>query len=575
MKKETAPPKIPRTIRQQVKLLAELRNRFGDESCRLKKALLRRLADTEILDPDLLLAYHEALLFIRVYPDDRELFILVRRQCDGFGQRVLLLREEDPDAGSILDEEAIPETAISYRYDYTTVVELVKWYGSALEIQWEEYEDTEKLDYLLPLLASWGESDGLDLAPVSTEEWIDLARGDSGQTGLQWLLSGLQRLKIPYLAKRHLYDTLELPVAWQLGDSPACRTHAKVPAGEPYFHEEPLLRKMENFHQEVKRPLSRISHASPSAARRLIKTIRCALAVRHRSLYPVEYASPDEVVVAQCNRGYQLVLFGMKPEYRLPIESDYASLLIKNGYVIGYGVGAILFDQCEIAINIFDTWRGGEAAYIFSQYLRVFHQHFGSTRFRMERYQVGYENDEGLQSGSFWFYRKLGFVSEDPEVRALCAKEQQKIRSTPGYRTSIATLKKLAVSDMYYTMEGDPERISPGFALTGVSLATTRMIGDRFEGDRIRALDQSADQLARTLGVRGRKNWPAAEQLWFRRLAPTLSLISGLEKWTSQQKKDLVTLVRAKGAPRESDFVRLLSMNRKLRRALEKIALQL
>ncbi len=416
MTKQNTIPRLPVSLGKQIRLLVQLRNQFGEEPRQWKLALLQQLSGTEILDPELLLEYHEALLFIRVYPDDREVFRITRRECDRFGQRVLRLREEDPDAAEALDEEALPETAVSYQYDHTTVAELVKWYGPKLEIQWEEFEDTEKLDALLPLLASWAESDGLDLAPVSTEEWVDLARGQDGQSALQWLLARLDRLKVPYLVKRQLYDALELPVAWQLGDSPACRTHAKVSGGVPYFHEGPLLRKMENFNREVKRPLDRISLASPRTARQLIKTIRCALAVRHRGLYPVEYASPDEVIVARCNRGYQLVLFGMKPDYRLPVESDYAALIIKNGYVIGYGVGAILFDQCEIAINIFDTWRGGEAAYIFSQYLRVFHQHFGCTRFRMERYQVGYENDEGLQSGSFWFYRKLGFISENPDV---------------------------------------------------------------------------------------------------------------------------------------------------------------
>jgi hypothetical protein len=547
-----------------------LRNRFGDESRRLKLALLRELGGAEILDPGKLLDYHEALLFIRVYPDDHDVFRLARQQCDSFGQRVLRLREEDPEAAEGLDEEALPETAVSYQYDHTTVAELVKWYGPALEIQWEEFTDTEKLDALLPLMASWTESDGLDLAPISTEEWVDLARGNSGRTGLQWLLEGLARLRVPYLVKRQLYDALELPVVWQLGDSPACRTHARVSSGEPFFHQDALLRKMENFRREVKRPLTRISHASPHRARQLIKTIRCALAVRHRGLYPVEYASPDEVVVARCNRGYQLVLFGMKPEYRLPIESDYAALIIKNGYVIGYGVGAILFDQCEIAINIFDTWRGGEAAYIFSQFLRVFHQHFGCTRFKMERYQVGYENDEGLQSGSFWFYRKLGFISRDPDVRVLADRELKKIRSTPGYRTSIATLKKLAVSDMFYTLKGNPEKIREEFPLSELGLATTRLIGERFDGDRKEALAQSAAALRATLGCGDRQKWPPLERLWFERLAPTLQLLPELNSWSAAEKKNLVSLIRAKGQPRESGFVRLLAGNSKLRRALEK-----
>ena len=48
MTKQTTAPKIPRTVRQKVRLLARLRNQFGDESCRLKLTLLRQLAGTDI-----------------------------------------------------------------------------------------------------------------------------------------------------------------------------------------------------------------------------------------------------------------------------------------------------------------------------------------------------------------------------------------------------------------------------------------------------------------------------------------------------------------------------------------------
>ena len=84
--------------------------------------------------------------------------------------------------------------------------------------------------------------------------------------------------------------------------------------------------------------------------------------------------------------------------------------------------------------------------------------------------------------------------------------------------------------------------------------------------------EQLLDALARVLGVRGREKWPAMERLWFRRLAPMFSLIPGLEKWSAAERKNLVGLIRAKGRPQESGFVRLLAGNRKLRRALESVA---
>ena len=34
---------------------------------------------------------------------------------------------------------------------------------------------------------------------------------------------------------------------------------------------------------------------------------------------------------------------------------------------------------------------------------------FGCTSFSIEPYQLGRDNDEGIESGAWWFYRKLGF----------------------------------------------------------------------------------------------------------------------------------------------------------------------
>jgi len=63
---------------------------------------------------------------------------------------------------------------------------------------------------------------------------------------------------------------------------------------------------------------------------------------------------------------------------------------------------------------------------------------------------LGHENEEAIESGSFWFYYKLGFRPESPEAARLAERELQKIVARPGYRTSPATLRKLAASPVIY-----------------------------------------------------------------------------------------------------------------------------
>jgi hypothetical protein len=47
--------------------------------------------------------------------------------------------------------------------------------------------------------------------------------------------------------------------------------------------------------------------------------------------------------------------------------------------------------------------------WFFAQLLRLYHSAFDVDRFEAGNYQVGYGNPEGLRSGAYWFYDRLGF----------------------------------------------------------------------------------------------------------------------------------------------------------------------
>jgi len=53
----------------------------------------------------------------------------------------------------------------------------------------------------------------------------------------------------------------------------------------------------------------------------------------------------------------------------------------------------------------------------------------------MRRYQVGWQNPEGIETGSFWFYYKLGFRPIDARVRELAAVEAARLARRRGART--------------------------------------------------------------------------------------------------------------------------------------------
>ena len=75
------------------------------------------------------------------------------------------------------------------------------------------------------------------------------------------------------------------------------------------------------------------------------------------------------------------------------------------------------------------------------------------TSFSLDPYQIGFENEEGIESGAFWFYRKLGFRPTQPDALQLALKEEEKIRTRKKYRTPSATLRKLARSPMIFELD--------------------------------------------------------------------------------------------------------------------------
>ncbi|HET6972818.1 MAG TPA: hypothetical protein VFH96_02275, partial [Pyrinomonadaceae bacterium] len=129
----------------------------------------------------------------------------------------------------------------------------------------------------------------------------------------------------------------------------------------------------------------------------------------------------------------------------------------KNSVPIGYFEGISLFERMESGFNLYYTFRDGETAWLYARTLNVFHHALGVRAFSLDPYQIGHENEEGIESGAFWFYRKLGFRPTSKDVLRIALKEEEKIKTREGYRTSPATLRKLAQSPMIFEL--DRERV--------------------------------------------------------------------------------------------------------------------
>jgi hypothetical protein len=142
-------------------------------------------------------------------------------------------------------------------------------------------------------------------------------------------------------------------------------------------------------------------------------------------------------------------------KWRLPKRDYCAGMYFRNGVPIGYA--EVIWPRhpkggrMEVGFNLYYTFRQGETAWLYARLLKLYRERYRVTSFLVDPYQLGHENEEAIESGSFWFYYKLGFRPESPEVASLAERELQKIATQPGYRTRPATLCKLADSPMVYS----------------------------------------------------------------------------------------------------------------------------
>jgi hypothetical protein len=243
-----------------------------------------------------------------------------------------------------------------------------------------------------------------------------------------------------------------------------------------------------------------------------------------------------------------------------------------NGVPIGYVLSSSYFNSTEVAYNVFDTYRGGEAGRVYGKVLAMVRHMFRADTFTVDPYQLGHDNDEGLQSGAWWFYYKLGYRPLDAGVKKLVRQELARMRRNPKYRSSVETLQELSSVSMYYFLDKPRDDVRGLLPLENIGLAVSRRLARRFGADREEGLRVCSVEAAKLLGCRSFAGWNASERQAWSRWAPLVMTLPGVGRWSTAERRALVEIVRAKGGRREDAYTRKLDVHSKLRRVLRALA---
>ncbi len=393
--------------------------------------LLAALDRTKIRDADRLALLHDALLFLCAYPPTPGVLRLAESILKRFAGR---MRDIDP----LLDPEVsgIAGTWVEMVFSFDFVRWLARRFPRQVDIDWDEPPDSDRLAAVLAPRIPFLEEEVVDVH-VPT---LEIAQ----QRGLAWLLQNLEPLA---------YDSLGLWVRWKPG-AEMSRTLMRRPPRTIFLQSTPpLSRRDVSIERELAGPPLRISRLSRRKGQAVLDMVCAALATRYRELYNFTWGDPSTVLSADAGRGLEILLIGLLPEKRLPLRAGFAPFLLRNGVPIGYGDAFGLCERMEVSFNIFYAFRDGESAFCFVRLLKLYHQLFGSTVFSIDPYQIGLENEEAIEAGAFWFYRKLGFRSTDPRVERIARHEEERMTKDPTHRTSARTLRRMAQSPLIYEMQ--------------------------------------------------------------------------------------------------------------------------
>ena len=548
--------------------LERSRLEFGDDVATRKCALLDACQRLELRTAKQVLRLHDALCFMRAYPDAPEVLRRVEQMLADFPRRRDLARHRHSLAGS-----GIAGTAIDFRFFWPQARWLATRWGSRLTIVWRDFEGRDELGNLLPLLTHFSETPALDELAFTTRQWVTRLAGPN-ESDASFLVRRFAALRMDSFACEKLYDRLDPPLRLAPGPDTPSRTTAYAAPARVVFQTVPLTRERPDLAAELRRAPLAVRSVSRAEGQRFIDLARSAMVTRSRDLDVFSWGDPDDVRVADCGGGLQFAIIGAIPERRLLMEAVYAFLTLKNGVPIGYVLNSALYGSAEIAYNVFETWRGAEAGAIYGRVLATVRQLFNADSFTIYPYQLGDGNKEGLASGAWWFYQKLGFRPRDPEARALMELELRRMQLRPSHRSSIATLKQLAQANLYYHSGRERDDVIGLVPLPTAGLAVTALLAARFGSDRERGAQTCAVEAARLLGAPSRSRWTEGERLAWHRWSPLVLVLPGISNWTAAEKRALVEVVKAKGGRRESEFVRLFDRHRRLRDALRRLTLR-
>ena len=547
---------------QWKRLISKLNKIRSENNPALKIKLLDSIASMPFPNLNLtsskwILQLHELLLFLYAYPDNEKIFLTVSSCLKKLRSKIKIKSKH------FLDDSGIINTSLTNTFDFPIAKWLAEKYPQNAEIAWDLFEDDEPLQNIAPILSGASEELGIDDENTSIKQWFSKASGK--KKNLTLLTQRIAKLNVAPKIRDHLYDSMKIPIRWKLLDPQSSRTNTFLPHANIYYHKEPLLRNIPDVLSEIKRQLPIFSRqiCRENNSIELLDLAKSALSARLREMFPISHGNLNNINLYTLERGLSILTIGILPERRLPLESLWGFLFLKNGLPLGYGCFSSLFGCTEIAANVFDTFRGGESAWIYIQLLRVIRHHTEAKALSIMNSQIGHNDEEGIKSGAFWFYYKLGFRPINEEHLKLVEAERMRIKNNPDYRSSPNMLRKLAKKHLHLKLEDYNVPLLGETPYAKIGFAVTELIASHYDGSRESAVKDARKAMSRILGAKISNSILSNELILIAFLVK-----DEIKKWNRQNRIELVRLINAKSSSSEQLYTMISNRHLRWQKAL-------
>ncbi|NOT38050.1 MAG: hypothetical protein HOP11_11800 [Saprospiraceae bacterium] len=414
---------------------------FGLESKELILLLKKQIP--QAITKNLVIDLHDSLLFVQNHPKD------INIKDWAAGELIRLTQWCKRNKSTLLEKHyntGLPYTNV-YSYFSWTMYEWLHQKGYKCKISDYNGTDNSFHEFLkLSLLPHQMEVLQLE---YTNDELLDYFGVDEKNIDA-FILYHFSKLSSNSLIANELFEKQNFTIELELQSDRESICWNRHVIDQEFYHSD-WLKKLDV--QSLLAKEVKMVTVDENQRKNLEAVIKMSLVVLQRETEPVTYMEPGSLRVINLERGIQIVLFTMKQDNQLPYESYVGYTLFKNGYPAAYGGAWVSGLHALIGLNIFEWCRGGESALFFVSLLRVYHQIFDIRSFEVEPYQYGKDNPEGIESGAFWFYYRLGFKPVSNFLAKIAKAEFDKMTKDKKYKTKLSTLKKFTESNIILQLD--------------------------------------------------------------------------------------------------------------------------